>query len=106
MATRGLQWAREALEAEKNPVVLSADEMERFAGDYGPRHITLREGNLYYQRDGRNEYQLKPLDRETFALEGYGSFRIRFAADETGRVTKIVGLYIRGNTDESPRDGI
>ena len=68
--------------------------------------ITLREGHLYYQRDGRNEYRLKPLDRETFALEGYGSFRIRFAADETGRVTKIVGLYIRGNTDESPRDGI
>jgi len=50
LATRGLQWARDARKAEKNPVALSVEEMERFAGDYGPRHITLREGRLYYQR--------------------------------------------------------
>jgi len=104
LATRGLQWARDALKVEKNPVALSVEEMERFAGDYGPRHITLREGRLYYQRDGRPEYRLLPLDKNTFALEGYGPFRIQFASDESGQVTKIVGLYIQGNTDESPRD--
>lgn len=104
LATRGLQWAREALRAEKNPVVLSAEEMERFAGDYGPRHIKLREGRLFYQRDGRQEYRLIPLDRSTFALESYAPFRIRFESDESGEVTKIVGLYIQGNTDQSPRD--
>jgi len=104
LAARGLQWAREALAAEKSPVTLSAAEMERLAGDYGPRHIILREGRLYYQRDGRPEYRLLPLSRDTFALERYGQFRIRFVSDGTGRVTKLVGLYIQGNTDESPRD--
>ena len=103
-ATRGLQWANDALKTEKNPVVLSAAEMEKLAGDYGQRHIKLREGRLYYQRDGRPEYRLLPLSRDTFALERYGQFRVRFVSDEAGQVTELVGLYIQGNTDESPRD--
>ncbi len=104
LALRGLEWAKEALKAEKNPVVLSAAEMERVVGNYGPRHISLREGRLYYRRDGRPEYRLFPLSRDTFVLERYGRFRIRFVSDESGQVTKLIGLYIQGNTDESPRD--
>jgi CubicO group peptidase (beta-lactamase class C family) len=104
LATRGLEWTRDALKAEKNPIVLSAEDMEKFAGDYGPRHIFIRDGRLYYQRDGRPEYALIPLNKNTFALEGYGPFRIRFDSDESGRIIKIVGLYIQGNTDESLRD--
>jgi len=104
MAKRGLKWAQEALEAEKNPKTLSAAEMEKLAGDYGERHILLRSGTLYYQREGRPEYLLIPIKKDTFALEGYAQFRIQFVSDESGRVTKIIGHYIRGNTDESPRD--
>jgi CubicO group peptidase (beta-lactamase class C family) len=104
LAVRGLEWAKEALRAEKNPVFLSAAEMERIAGDYGSRHITLREGRLYYRRDGRPEYRLFPLSRDNFALERYGQFRIRFVSNGSGQVTKLIGLYIQGNTDESPRD--
>jgi CubicO group peptidase (beta-lactamase class C family) len=104
LGVRGLEWAKDALKAEKSPVALSAAEMERFAGDYEARHIRLREGRLYYQRDGRPEYRLLPLTRDTFALERYGQFRIRFVSDASGRIVKLVGLYIQGNTDESPRD--
>ncbi len=104
LAARGLQWAREALKAEESPVELSPAEMEKFAGDYGPRHIILRDGHLFYQRDGRPEYRLIPIDQNTFALERYGQFRIRFVSDESGQIAKIVGLYIQGNTDQSPRD--
>ena len=104
IAARGLQWANDALKAEINPVVLSAAEMEKLAGDYGERHIKLEEGRLYYQRDGRPEYRLLALSKDTFALERYGQFRIRFVSDETGQVTKLIGFYIQGRTDESPRD--
>jgi CubicO group peptidase (beta-lactamase class C family) len=104
LATRGLQWAKDSLKAEQNPVAFSFEELERFAGDYGPRHITLREEHLYYQRDGRPEYRLIPLNKNTFALEGYAPFRIRFDSNESGQVTKLVGLYIQGNTDESLRN--
>lgn len=104
MATRGLQWAEELQKIENEPVVLSVEEMERFAGDYGPRHITLRDGNLYYLREGRTEYRLKPLWEKTFALVGNGQFRIRFETDESGRATKLIGLYLQGTTDQSLRD--
>jgi CubicO group peptidase (beta-lactamase class C family) len=104
MAKRGLKWAQEALEAEKNPIILSSSEMEKLAGDYGERHILLRGSTLYYQREGRPEYQLIPISKDIFALEGYAQFRIQFVSDKTGEVTKIVGHYIRGNTDESSRD--
>jgi tetratricopeptide (TPR) repeat protein len=103
-AKDGIQWAKDSLKAEKNPVSPSVEELERFVGDYGPRHITLREGRLYYQREGRDEYRLKPLTKDTFALDGYAPFRIRFVSDESGQVTKVIGLYIGGRTDESPRD--
>jgi CubicO group peptidase (beta-lactamase class C family) len=103
-AKDGIQWARDAIKAERNPVSLSVVDMERLVGNYGPRHIKLRDGRLYYQREGRDEYRLKALTKDTFALEGYVPFRIRFVSDETGKVTKIVGLYIGGQTDESLRD--
>lgn len=32
------------------------------------------------------------------------TFRIRFAADDSGAVTKILGLYLDGSEDETPRD--
>ena len=104
IAARGLQWAEETLKIQKNPITLSSAEMEKFAGDYGPRHVRLRDGRLYYQRDGRSEYRLIPVTKDTFALERYGRFRVSFETDESGQVTKLIGLYIQGNRDESPRD--
>lgn len=76
---------------------------EPFRGKYGPRHITLEEGQLYYQREGRSRFKLLPLNANTFLLDGLGSFRLRFV-EEDGRVTKPVGLYSDGQEDESPRD--
>jgi len=104
LTTKALEWAREALGVEKSPVTLSAAEMEKFAGSYGPRHIILRDGSLYYRRDDRPEHRLMPLTKDTFALDGYAQFRLQFVSDENGRIAKIIGLYIQGNTDESLRD--
>jgi CubicO group peptidase (beta-lactamase class C family) len=104
LAKLGVQWADEARQADIHPVDLTEADMARLAGDYGPRHITLREGRLYYRREGRLEYRLKPLSASTFSLEGSASFRIRFVSDDRGEVQKIIGLYLDGSTDESLRD--
>jgi CubicO group peptidase (beta-lactamase class C family) len=104
-AKRGVQWAEDVLRADKDPVVLTAAEMRKFEGDYGPRRIRLRGGDLYYQREGGLEYKLRPLTRELFSLEGNAPFRIRFVADGAGRIVKLVGFTIAGESDESPRDG-
>ncbi len=102
-AKRGAEWAAESLKAEREPVALTEEAMALLAGDYGPRRITLREGRLYYQREGRPEYRLKALNPKAFALEGYAPFRIQFVVDEQGKSQKLVGLYLEGRTDESPR---
>jgi CubicO group peptidase (beta-lactamase class C family) len=104
LAKLGVHWADEARQADINPVALTEENMARLAGDYGPRHITLRQGRLYYRREGRPEYRLKLLSASTFCLEGFAPLRIRFVADDRGEVRKIVGLYLDGNTDETLRD--
>jgi CubicO group peptidase (beta-lactamase class C family) len=101
-----LRWIDEGLEARKKPVSLSEEELRRFIGDYGPRHVTLENGRLVYRRDGLPQsWPLVPLSSDTFAPEGLGDIRIRFAADPGGRVTKLVILGPGGVEGESAREG-
>jgi len=104
LARRGLIWLEPAVRAAKEPVDVPAAILQTYAGDYGARHVRFRDGSLWYQRDGRDEYRLVPLAHDLFALEGYGMFRIRFVADEQGHVSTLEGIYLAGNRDESPRD--
>ena len=84
--------------------LIPEETLAKYAGDYGPRHVILRENGLYYQRDGNKEYRLLPLAQDLFTLEGRGVFRLRFITDKNGNVSKVVGLYLEGRTDESPRN--
>ncbi len=100
-----IEWLEEGLAAAAQPLDLSPDQLAAYVGSYGPRHIALEDGSLYYQRQGATaRTRLLPLTRELFALESTDTFRIRFVFDEDGRPVKIIGLYSDGRTDESPRD--
>lgn len=103
-ARRYITWATDAIRTAEKPVVLPAETLINYIGDYGPRHITYLKGSIYYKRDGRTKYRLIPLNDDTFALDGLVWFRIHFAKDKDGQVTGIIGLYLAGNRDESPRD--
>jgi len=103
-AGRGKAWLEPVLAALDDPPTVRLALLERYHGDFGPRHITLEARGLFYQRDGNPSYRLHPMSDDTFFLEGLGSFRIRFATDQAGQVTKIVGLYVDGNEDETPRN--
>ncbi len=102
-ATRTRDWLKPAVAALDDPPPVRLSVLERYLGDYGPRHITIENGALHYQRDGNPRYRLHPMSEDTFLLDGLGSFRIRFLTDDEGRPTKIVGLYVNGNEDETPR---
>jgi CubicO group peptidase (beta-lactamase class C family) len=102
-AKQYLPWVKEVVRVEEKPVVLPEETMARYAGVYGPRHVNLKEGRLYYQREGRKEYELVALTEDTFTLKSRGVFRLRFVSDENGKVTKVMGIYIEGRTDESFR---
>lgn len=103
-AKMSIPWIKEAAKVEENPVSVPEETLKKYAGDYGPRHVYFRQSRLYYKREGRKEYELVPLSQDTFALEGYGVFRLRFVLDKDGNATKVVGIYLGGRTDESPRD--
>jgi hypothetical protein len=103
-AERYITWAKDAVRAAEKPHVVPTEILIDYIGDYGPRHITYHKGNMYYKRDNRRKYRLIPLSDDTFALDGLVWFRIRFAKDKDGNVTRIIGLYLDGNRDESPRD--
>lgn len=101
-----IRWIDEGMEARKTPVSLSPEELQRFTGDYGPRHVTLDNGRLIYRRDGLPQsWALVPLGNGTFAPEKLGDIRIRFTAEPGGRATKLVILGPEGVQGESPRDG-
>lgn len=102
-AKRYLPWVKDVIKAEEEPVVIPAETMARYAGVYGPRHVYIKEGLLYYRREGRKEYELLPLSEDTFTFKSRGIFRLRFVSDESGKVTKVTGIYIDGRTDESLR---
>jgi retinol-binding protein 3 len=91
------QWALAGLEARRHPVQVSAASLARLAGRYGVRTVTLHDGALVYQREGRPPSRLTPLTTSLFAIEGSDSVRIRF---EPGR---LVVLYDDGESDPSPR---
>ncbi len=104
MAKMSIPWVKEAIRADKNPILVPEDTLRKYAGDYGPRRVYFRQSRLYYKREGRKEYELIPFSQDTFALRGYGVFRLRFVMDKDGSATKVVGIYLGGRTDESPRD--
>jgi hypothetical protein len=98
-----IQWALAGFEAKCNPIKLEDSDLDAFVGKYGPRTIRLKEGVLHYQREGRNAFALVPMGRDLFMLKELDSFRIQFERDESGEVTRIVGLYDNGQQDANER---
>jgi CubicO group peptidase (beta-lactamase class C family) len=104
-AQRAIAWIEEGREARKNAPQLSKQTLERFVGTYGPFQVSLREGSLFAAIEWRKkDYRLVPLSEDTFALEGYGTYRVRFVSDEEGRVVKAVGMSFSGRKTEVMRE--
>lgn len=98
-----INWALEGLKARLDPVALRKETLEKYAGDYGERKITLEEGGLYYRRKGPS-YRMLPINETLFGLAGLEEFRIQFVIDKNGKVTGLVGLLSDGFRDPSPRE--
>ncbi len=52
-----LQWALAGLEIKRNPVTITALEMQDYVGTYGPRKIFIEDERLCYQREDRPQYE-------------------------------------------------
>ncbi|MBU8934775.1 MAG: S41 family peptidase [candidate division Zixibacteria bacterium] len=99
-----LDWHIAGLDAQLNPIEVDEAILLEFVGDYGPRHITLEDGVLYYQRDERPKFKMTPMTEDTFWFEKLDYFRMKFIRDEAGQVVEVNGLYDNGRVDRNPRD--
>jgi hypothetical protein len=99
-----LSWALEDLESELKPTTISMEQMQEYVGRYGPRRVFLEDGVLYYQREDRPRYAMRPMGPDLFHIGDLDYFRLEFERNDTGAIVKVIGLYDNGQTDENPRD--
>lgn len=98
-----LEWELSSMEAEANPVLLSGRELEKFAGEYGPRSIRQSGGGLRYQRGGGPELALIPITENSFFLGTDGEAKIEFTLADNGDVTGFTLLFKDGRRMGQPR---
>jgi hypothetical protein len=98
------KWAIDGLQVKLHPVVLTASELQKYAGQYGPRKLWVESGTLYYQREDRPKYKMIPMGNHWFMLEDLDYFRIEFVPDESGQIAELIGHYNNGQTDSHKRD--
>lgn len=98
-----MDWIVEGLEARANPVTLSAEELQKYTGTYGPRVVTLEGETLLYRRGDRPQHKLIPFGNHLFALEGTDDVRFEFIVDDEGRSIEIIGHYQGSYTDSHKR---
>lgn len=101
---RRIEWLEDLIELRASPVEVPVEILERWVGRYGPRTIAHDGDSLVYARDGRPPYRLIPLSPTLFLLEGETDFRLEIGLDAAGQPVKLIGRYVNGHVDESPRD--
>jgi len=103
---KNIDWDLNYLQAAEKPFPLDKAYMQKLAGDYGPRHITIKNGRLYYFREGGSTPEPRPLlalSKDTFFIEGVVWFYFKVEFDDQGNPIKLVGNYDDGRRDESER---
>ncbi len=60
----GLEWAVDGLKAKFEPVTLDEKTLKKYVGVYGPRKLTLENGDLYYQREDRPKMKMIPMKED------------------------------------------
>lgn len=98
-----ISWMLAPMKAKKEPVEVTPEVLESYAGNYGPRTLTYKEGTLYYQREGSDMHPLIALDQDLFYFEEASYFRVKILKED-GQVVGLKGLYDNGHTDISMKD--
>lgn len=98
-----LAWVKSGVDTKASPFVLDEKTMKAYAGKYGPRSIILKNGELYYQREGRPEYKMIPMNENTFMFDDIEYFRLKVVV-EGKKAIAVEGQYDNGRTDRNERD--
>jgi hypothetical protein len=100
-----ISFAIERFEALRDPADVDEGTLKRWVGDYGPRHVTFEDGELWYQRDERPKYRMVPISETLFCFEEIEFFKLQIDTDGEGNPAALIGLYDNGRRDRSLRNG-
>jgi len=71
-------WAKVAVDAGLHPVTYAPEQLQSFAGSYGPAKVDFRDGTLWLSRPNRPVLRLLPLTAEgLFAVEFNDHLRVK-----------------------------
>lgn len=96
------EWAIDGLRKSSKPVKLNEKLMKSYVGVYEVRTITLENGDLYYQREGRDKLKMIPLTDDYFWFKEVDYFRLKVIVKD-GKAVKLEGHYDDGRIDFSER---
>jgi hypothetical protein len=78
-------------------VNVPAELLQRYAGSYGLRTISLTEGQLYYRREQGPKWKLLPLSEISFVVDVVGG-QVLFRVDDAGTVAGFDLIRAPGDT--------
>ncbi len=99
-----MEWALAEAKAKLNPVQLDEAALQEYVGIYeGPRYITLEDGELCFQREGRDKYHLVPMGNDLFKFTEAELFfyRLQFIRDDSGAVIAFTDRWDTGQPSET-----
>ncbi len=96
------QWALDGVLAIYEPVSLSEDVLQSYAGNYGTRDVHFEEGVLYYQYKKRTKRRMLPVREDYFVIENYDFFRVRFTKDKS-KITSLEEIFTDGSIMRNTR---
>lgn len=95
-------WWEQGIQARLHPFAIDPSHLADYAGVYGKRTITLKDGELVYQRQGSDPNILVPLGPDLFGFADVSEIHVRFRRIE-GRVTGFDRVTIDGAVIPSDR---
>ncbi len=96
------EWQLEGLKAKLKPVTISSKLMETYSGVYGPRKISIQDGQLFYQRETNPKMRMIPMTEDYFRFEEIDYFRLKIIIED-GKAVAVEGHYDNGDIDKNER---
>ena len=98
------EWSLELLNSKLNPLQINSADLQKYAGDYGPRKIYFENNQLIYERPGvLGRTKMFPITANYFTIEARDNFRVRFNLDGAGNVVSLTGVYSDGTEEDNKK---
>ncbi len=102
-AEQHMRWTEERLASRGHLVTIPEHALERLAGRYQDRSVTVRDGRLWYEGGPTSASWLTPMSDTLFEVQAEPATRLHFAGGGPEPPVKLVGIYRDGTMDEWPR---